>query len=176
MSVLFGRYGLPLWLSWWRICLQWGRLGFYPWVGKNPWKRERLPTPVFWPRGFHGLYSPWGHEELDMTEQLSLLFVKGLFVCLFFFFLIWTIIAYPTLLRPVDCRPPGFSVHGISQARMLEWVAISFCRRSSRPRNWTCVCCIAGTFFTIWATSSYRETLKPSHNFLSHLSNSWNFP
>ena len=77
---------LPLWLSWWRICLQWGRLGFYPWVGKNPWKSERLPTPVFWPRGFLGLYSPWGHEELDMTEQLSLLFVKGLFVCLFFFF------------------------------------------------------------------------------------------
>ena len=41
-----------------------------PWVGKIPWRR--LPTPVFWPGEFHGLYSPWGGKELDMTEQLSL--------------------------------------------------------------------------------------------------------
>ena len=32
--------------------------GFDPWVGKIPWRRERLPTPVFWPGEFHGLYSP----------------------------------------------------------------------------------------------------------------------
>ena len=36
------------------------------------WRRERLPTPVFWPGEFHGLCSPRGHKELDMTEQLSL--------------------------------------------------------------------------------------------------------
>ena len=42
------------------------------WVGKIPWWRERLPTPVFWPGEFHGLYSSWGHKELDMTEWLSL--------------------------------------------------------------------------------------------------------
>ena len=42
------------------------------WVGKIPWRRERLPTPVFWPRKFHGLYSPWGPKELDTTERLSL--------------------------------------------------------------------------------------------------------
>ena len=46
--------------------------GFDPWVGKIPWRRERLPTPVFWPGEFHGLYSPWGHKELDTTERLSL--------------------------------------------------------------------------------------------------------
>ena len=39
-----------------------------PWVGKIPWRRERLPTPVLWPEEFHGLYSPWGHKELDTTE------------------------------------------------------------------------------------------------------------
>ena len=44
------------------------RPGFNPWVGKIPWKREQLPTPVFWPREFHGLHSPWGHRELDTTE------------------------------------------------------------------------------------------------------------
>ena len=38
--------------------------GFDPWVEKIPWRRERLPTPVFWPGESHGLYSPWGHKEL----------------------------------------------------------------------------------------------------------------
>ena len=47
--------GLPLWLSWLGICLQFGRPGFDPWVGKIPWRREQLPTPVFWPGEFHGL-------------------------------------------------------------------------------------------------------------------------
>ena len=35
---------------------------------KDPQRRERLPTPVFWSGKFHGLYSPWGHKELDLTE------------------------------------------------------------------------------------------------------------
>ena len=39
---------------------------------KNPWRRERLPSPVFWPGEFHGLYSPWGPKELDTTEWRSL--------------------------------------------------------------------------------------------------------
>ena len=43
-----------------------------PWVGKTSWRRERLLTPVFWPREFHGLYSPRGRKESDTTEQLSL--------------------------------------------------------------------------------------------------------
>ena len=45
-----------------------GRPGFDPSVGKIPWRRERLLTPVFWPGEFHGLYSPWGRKELDTTE------------------------------------------------------------------------------------------------------------
>ena len=48
-----------------------GDLGLIP-VGKIPWRREPLPTPVFWPGEFHGLYSPWGCKESDTTEQLSL--------------------------------------------------------------------------------------------------------
>ena len=47
-------------------------LGFDPWVGKIPWRKENLPTPVFWPGEIHGLYSPWGRKELAVTEQLSL--------------------------------------------------------------------------------------------------------
>ena len=49
-----GILGLPLWLSWSRIRLQCRRPGFDPWVGKISWRKERLPTPVFWPRKFHG--------------------------------------------------------------------------------------------------------------------------
>ena len=40
--------------------------------GKILWRRERLPTPVFWPGEFHGLYNPWGCKESDTTEWLSL--------------------------------------------------------------------------------------------------------
>ena len=58
----------------------------------------------------------------------------------------------PTLSYPVDCRPPGSSLRGISQARILEWVAISFSRGSSRPRDRTLVSHIAGRCFTLWAT------------------------
>ena len=53
-------YGLPWWLSWSRIPLQCGRPGYDPWVGKMPWRREWLPSPVFWPGEFHELYRPWG--------------------------------------------------------------------------------------------------------------------
>ena len=45
---------------------------FDSWVGKVPWRSERLPTSVFWPGEFHGVYSPWGQNESDTTEQLSL--------------------------------------------------------------------------------------------------------
>ena len=49
-----------------------GDLGLIPGSGRFPWRRERLPTPVFWPREFRGLCHPWGRKELDTTERLSL--------------------------------------------------------------------------------------------------------
>ena len=63
----------------------------------------------------------------------------------------------PTLCNPVDCRPPGFSVYGISQARILEWVSISFSRGSSRPRDRTWVSRIAGRRFNFWATREAHQ-------------------
>ena len=53
-------------------CLQCRRPGFDPWAGKIPWRRKRLPTAVYRPGEFHGLYSRRGRKESDMTEQLSL--------------------------------------------------------------------------------------------------------
>ena len=63
--------GIPWWLSWKRISLLCRRTGFDLWIGKIPRRRERLPTPVFWPGEFHGLCSPRDHKELDTTERLS---------------------------------------------------------------------------------------------------------
>ena len=76
-----------------------------------------------------------------------------------------------------DCNPPGSSVHGISQTRILEWVAISFCRGSSQPRDRTRVSCIGRHILYHWATGKHtgfvlcplkssfyaRVTLRESH-------------
>ena len=64
---------------------------------------------------------------------------------------------YLTLCDPMDCRLPGSPVHGILQARILDWVSIPFSRGSSLPRDWTQVSCTADRFFTFWAT---RETQR----------------
>ena len=64
-----------------------------------------------------------------------------------------------TLCDSMDCSLPGSSVHGIFQARILEWVAISFSRGSSRPRDQTQVFCIAGRFFTIRTTREAHSLL-----------------
>ena len=65
-----------------------------------------------------------------------------------------------TLFDSMDYRQSGSSVHGILQARMLEWVAIPFFRESFQPRDPTQVSCTAGGFFTIWATIALFYTSK----------------
>ena len=65
-----------------------------------------------------------------------------------------------TLCNPMDCSPPGSSVHGILHASILERVAIPFSRGSFQHRDWTWVSCIAGRCFTIWAI---REALPIIH-------------
>ena len=87
-----------------------GDWGSIPGLGRSP--GERLSTPVFWAWEFHGLYSPCGGKESDMTEWLSLY-----------------------------CSPPGFSVHRIFQAKILEYIAISFSKGSSRSRDRTHISC-----------------------------------
>ena len=70
-----------------------------------------------------------------------------------------------TLCDLMSCSLPGSSVHEISQARRLEWVAVSFSKGSSQPRDWTQVSCIADRFFTIWAT---REPLNTCIHLANH--------
>ena len=69
----------------------------------------------------------------------------------------------PTLRDPMDCSLVGSSVHGVFQARILEWVVISFSRGSSWPRNWTCVShvsCIAGRLFI----TEHQGSPNSTHN------------
>jgi len=87
------------------LFLKCGIPGFDPWVGKIPWRRERLPTPVFWPGEYHGLYSPWGHKELDTTERLSLGEENG------------NPLQYPCLGNPMDTGAWWAIVHGIAKSQ-----------------------------------------------------------
>ena len=98
-----------------------------------------------------------------LTEFKSMHVCMCMCVCVY----VCSVAQSASSLQPLDCGPPGSSVHGISQARMLEWVAISFSRGSSQPRGWTCISCIshngrwilylAGGFFTTWATWEAQE-------------------
>ena len=63
-----------------------------------------------------------------------------------------------TLCDPMDCSLQGSSVHGIFQAILLEWIAISFSRGSSQPRDRTWVFCIVDRRFTVWATRKVLTT------------------
>ena len=66
----------------------------------------------------------------------------------------------PTLCDRMDCSLPGSSLHGILQARVLEWVAISFSRGSSQPRDQTQVSRTPGRRFNLWATREAQQSLR----------------
>ena len=77
-----------------------------------------------------------------------------------------------TLCDPMDCSPPGSSIHGILQARILEWIAMPPSRGSSWPRDWTCVCyvsCIAKWIFLTTSATWKQNGAKPTHVMSLHL-------
>ena len=130
----------------------------------------------------------WGHKESDTTERLNWTehIIRSFTFC-------WigsrmgrkhnsqirirtvhmrakSLQFYPTLCDPMDCSLPSSSVHGILQARTLEWFVSPLSRGSSWPRDRTQVSCIAGRIFTVWATKEaqseftagfHSEWLKP---------------
>ena len=86
----------------------------------------------------------------------------------------WSEVAQSCLILSdsMDCSLPGFSVHGILQARILEWVTSSFSKESSRPRDWTRVSRIGGRHFNLWATreaNTHKTTLFGSHTLICNL-------
>ena len=97
----------------------------------SPWSRKWKPTLIFLSGKTHGQrslvgYSPWGHKWEGYDLAIPCVHAKLLQSC-------------PTLCNSRDCSPPGSSVHGILQARILEWIAGPSSRASSWPRDWTCV-------------------------------------
>ena len=88
----------------------------------------------------------WFYIKLNIWDLMANLHFNKLFVCML------VVQSYLTLWDHMDCSPPSASVHGILQAGILEWVAISFSRESSWPRDQTQVSCIATGCFTVWAT------------------------
>ena len=112
-----------------RIHLPCRRPGFGSWVGKIPWRRERLPTPVFWPGEFHGLYAC---QESDTTERLK----KNNRCCRWRYFILFydrAVCRCMCVPRPLClslCRwtlgflpGPGFIVRGPEPERALAFVA-----------------------------------------------------
>ena len=122
-------------LRWQRIQLQCRRSRF------DPWSERSLGEGNVRPLQYSCL-------ENSMDRGGSLSTILNCF--LEFRFLIYKVTqSCPTFSNPVDCSPPGSSVHEIFQTRILEWVATSFSRGSSGPRDRTQVSCIGGRLFTI---------------------------
>ena len=99
-----------------------GDLGLIPGLGRVPRRMERLPTPiVFWPGEFHGLYRPWGCEELDTTERLSLTLLFVSHLC-------------PILCDPMDCSAPGFPVlHHLPEPAQTHVFWVGYAIQPSHP-------------------------------------------
>ena len=91
-----------------------------------------------------------GNVQEFLTQKSYIIITLGL--CVFVCVCVLVTQSYLTLCNPMDCSPPGSSVHRILQARILEWVSISSSRGSSWPRKWTWVSHLAGIFFVAWAT------------------------
>ena len=106
-------------------------------------------------------YSPWGCKESDISLTSLIQIIQCCKNIKYF--------DVYNSCNPMDCSLSGSSVHGISQAGILEWVAISF-SRGSWPRDWTHVSCTAGRFFTDWAIrEAIFNIVKTSNSFWVNL-------
>ena len=112
------------------------------------WSLERLINTPFVEQRFEFILS--SSKSKCLSTKSYYLFLS--FICV-------------TLCNPMECSQPGSSVHGIPQAKILEWVPIPFSRRYSWPRDQTRASHIAGRFFTVWTT---KEVPCPFHFFKSY--------
>ena len=119
-----------------------GDPGSIPMLGRSPREGKGYPLQYAGLENSMDCISPWSHRvEQDWAAfTFTYCFIPS--------------ISSIELLSHVwlFANPMNYTVHGILQARILEWVAFPFSRRSTRPRNWTGVSCTAGEFFTSWAT------------------------
>ena len=132
-----------------------GGLGSILGLGRSPGEGKGYPLQ------YSGLenstdrgYRSWGPKELDTTEQLNTQITWRFSLKLTVAMEVKVKVA---LSCPTFCNPMDYTVHGILQVRILEWVAFPFSRRSSQPRDQAWVSHIAGGFFTSWATREAQE-------------------
>ena len=141
----------------------------------NPSKKKKLALfPLFILLLSEMFYSAFqslqGPDSSLQPQFISLLPHWYLLIALEFLLkLKWKCWSCLTFCNPIDWSSPGFSVHGILQARIMQCVAICFCRESSQSRDWNWVSCTLGGFFPIWATIEAPE-------FLLNLENTSVFP
>ena len=121
------------------ILFSFSHIGVYSF--KVPFKYFCVYYPIFWlfPVSWKYILTKFPHDFVFDPSVLYKCLVKYPDIC-------------PTLWDPMDCSLPGSSIRGIFQARILEWVAIFFSKRSSQLRDWTRVSHIIGRCLTIWAT------------------------
>ena len=108
-----------------------------------------------------GAGSMWEiYHPLNFAMNLKLIWKIKMFIGRVSLVFVWVCVqllqSCLTLPNPMECSCPGSSVHGILQARMQTWVAISFSRGSSQLKDWTYISCIAGGFFIHGATWEAR--------------------
>ena len=102
--------------------------------------------------------------------QILCLFLNWTFCfVLFFYRVVWVPCPlYNLKVNEMDCSPTGSSAHGILQVRILEWVAFTFSRESSQPRDRSQIFCTVGRFFTIWATREAPLIRYMVYKYFSH--------
>ena len=109
---------------------------------EDPWRRERLPTPVFWPEEFHGLYSPWGCKESDTTEWLSLHFCNH---CRLdedsILWLVWNVLPWDNF----PCGFPSFNKQITSKIHSMEVIRADsnnhvWCMHAKSPQSCSTLC------------------------------------
>ena len=140
------------------------RVVFGSWVVKfrgkhfpyNPWVHTCVVSPTFNNTHQSGIFVTVDKPTLinHIQPKLTLRMVHS-WCCTVYKSKVKSL-SHVRLCDPTDCSLPGSSIHGIFQARVLEWVAISFSRGSSRPRDRTQISHVVGRHFTVWAT---REVL-----------------
>ena len=153
-----------------RTCLIFIGLWFWFLVLQLGWVSEVRKPLTLKANGDFGDDIGLGFKDPDSNPTLSLTFGPTLFLGLGFFICIMNkFVSYSccladksrlTLCDPMDCSPPGSSVHENFQARSLEWVAIFSSRGSSSPREGTHISCLAGGFFTTEPSGKSLSTLR----------------
>ena len=127
------------------------------------WFPRASPSPsgVYWPAYHLGYIGPHVLKKKKKTCQtaVSITVCGCVYVCTHARPCVLVVQSCRILCNPMDYSQPGSSVHGILQARILEWVTISISRRYSRPRDWTQVSHTVGIFFTARATRAAHPSI-----------------